>query len=103
MKEKHRVIYQLMQRHIDPKPTDQVVPLESCRQKIFSTFHNLTENDEVCKDLGVSEFINWTNQMFVKTIDRTFVSGNIHELAIKSLINICQHADMQEGEDTHAD
>ena len=49
LKDKNRVLFNLMQRHIAPEAG--LVALESCRQKIFSTFHNLTENDEVCKDL----------------------------------------------------
>ena len=57
--------------------------------------HNLTENDEVCKELPIAEFVKYTNKMFKNYANsessQQFDSGNINELAIKSLINICHH------------
>ena len=81
-----------MQKHIEPDPEKNEVALESCRQKLFSMFHNLTENDEVCKELPISDFVKYTNKMFqTYSESENFDSGNINELAIKSLINICHH------------
>ena len=80
-----------MKKHIEPEKDKGEVALESCRQKLFSMFHNLTENDDVCKELSITDFIKYTNKMFRTYSEQNVESGNINELAIKSLINICHH------------
>jgi hypothetical protein len=45
LKDKSKVLFRLMDRHIDASSETQ---LESCRQKLFSTFHNLTCTKEIC-------------------------------------------------------
>ena len=64
LKTNSKVFFGLMQKHIEPDPEKNEVALESCRQKLFSMFHNLTENDEVCKELPISDFVKYTNKMF---------------------------------------
>lgn len=54
IKDKFKVLFLLVDRHIEdalPTPTEGYATSnpESCRQKIFSAMHNLTENDEICK------------------------------------------------------
>jgi len=88
MKEKSKVLFNLMERHID---SDGEYQQESCRQKIFSTIHNMTENEEVCKQLNVTWFIQMTNKMFQQTEEGLYSSDHIHELALKSLINMCRY------------
>ena len=79
-----------MKKHIEPDKSKGQIANGSCLKKIFSLFHNLTENDEVCKVLWVKDFIKYTNKMFKKCQEqKNFYNGNINELAIKSMINIC--------------
>jgi len=44
-----------MDKHVDQSKGEGYK--ESCRKKIFSAVHNLTENPEVCKQLNAIKFI----------------------------------------------
>ena len=70
--------------------------MASCRQKLFSTFHNLTETKESCLALNVKQFIRVTNHMLRETANNkdqnSYPSEKIHELAMKTLINLCRHS-----------
>lgn len=62
IKDKFKVLFLLVDRHIEdsqPPPTEGYATSnpESCRQKIFSAMHNLTENDEICKQINYKKFI----------------------------------------------
>ena len=50
LKDKSKVLFKLMDRHLSANSETQ---LPSCRQKLFSTFHNLTETKESCLALNV--------------------------------------------------
>lgn len=44
------LLFKLMERHING---DSKTSLESCRQKLFSTFHNLTQTKEICLAMDI--------------------------------------------------
>lgn len=46
MKDKSKVLFFLMDKHLDASKEGYK---ESCRKKIFSTVHNMTENEDICK------------------------------------------------------
>ena len=54
-----------MDKHLDVNKGEGYK--ESCRKKIFSTVHNMTENEEVCRQLNVAKFIALTNKMLLQT------------------------------------
>ena len=60
MKGKSKVLFFLMDKHLDASNEGYK---ESCRKKIFSTVHNMTENEEICKQLNIAKFISLTNKM----------------------------------------
>jgi hypothetical protein len=49
MKDKSKVLYLLMDRQFEQKLDTTT---ETSRQKIFSLFHNMTENEEICRQLN---------------------------------------------------
>ena len=59
MKDKSKVLFFLMEKHLDGSKDNK----EGCRKKIFSTVHNMTESDDICKQLNVQKFITLTNKM----------------------------------------
>lgn len=89
LKDQKMSLFSLLRRHTDLKANEP--NSESCRQKLFSIFLNMTESQEICKQIDVREFIALTNKMLEKTKENVYRSDNIHELAIKSLINMCQY------------
>lgn len=64
LKDKSKVLFKLMDRHLD---ADSETQLPSCRQKLFSTFHNLTQTKEICQALDSKQFIAVTNHMLRQT------------------------------------
>lgn len=100
-----------MDRHNKENSATQ---LPSCRQKLFSTFHNLTQTKEICEALNIKEFIKVTNEMLKQTQKATNEmlekqkeskdddkedqndirrrDDNIHGLAMKTLINLCRYS-----------
>lgn len=60
MKDKSKVLYLLMERQFEQK---YETTTDTSRQKIFSLFHNMTENDDICQQLNAKQFINLTNKM----------------------------------------
>eukprot|EP00347_Sterkiella_histriomuscorum_P023636 403333912 len=89
LKDKSKVLFFLMDKHLDASKGEGYK--ESCRKKIFSTIHNMTENEDVCKQLNVAKFIQLTNKMLSQTQQNLYSSDHIHELALKSLINMCRN------------
>ena len=89
LKDKSKVLFHLMDKHLDSSKGEGYK--ESCRKKIFSTIHNMTETEEVCNQLNVPKFILLTNKMLQQTSQNLYSSDNIHELALKSLINMCRN------------
>ena len=68
MKDKFKVLFLLVDRHVEghvaPSGGDVHSNAESCRQKIFCALHNLTENDEICKQINYKKFISVNIRMF---------------------------------------
>ena len=64
MKDKNKMLFSIMKKHIKPDKRLSKATFSSCRQKLFSMFHNLTENQEVCKELAIKDFLKYTNEMF---------------------------------------
>jgi hypothetical protein len=91
MKDKSKVLYLLMDRQLH-REID--VTTDTSRQKIFSLFHNMTENEAICSQLNAKQFIMLTNKMLQQTggngqINK-YSADHIHELALKSIINMCK-------------
>jgi len=80
MKDKSKVLFYLMDKHLDAQNDGN---RESCRKKIFSTVHNMTDNEQICKHLNVSKFIYLTNKMLNQTCKDLYSVDQIHELALK--------------------
>jgi len=51
----------------------------------------MTENEEVCSKLDAKQFINLTNKMLHQTSQNKYSADHIHELALKSIINMCKN------------
>jgi hypothetical protein len=51
----------------------------------------MTENDEICQQLNAKQFINLTNKMLQQTHINKYSADHIHELALKSIINMCKN------------
>jgi hypothetical protein len=51
----------------------------------------MTENDEICQQLNAKQFINLTNKMLQQTYANKYQADYIHELALKSIINMCKN------------
>lgn len=50
----------------------------------------MTENQEVCSQLNTKQFIKLTNKMLEQTHLNKYKADYIHELALKSIINMCK-------------
>ena len=61
LKDKSKVLFHLMDKHLDSSKGEGYK--ESCRKKIFSTIHNMTETEDVCNQLNVPKFIQLANKM----------------------------------------
>ena len=87
MKDKSKVLYLLMERQFDKQ---HEATQDTSRQKIFSLFHNMTENEEICQQLNAKQFVNLTNKMLQQSNINKYSADHIHELALKSIINMCK-------------
>lgn len=52
----------------------------------------MTSNVEVCKSIPIADFVSMVNIMFEQTAAGNYSSEFIHELALKSLINMCAYS-----------
>jgi hypothetical protein len=50
----------------------------------------MTENQEICQQLNAKQFINLTNKMLQQAPVDKYKADYIHELALKSIINMCK-------------
>ena len=88
MKDKSKVLYLLMKRQFEQK---NEFTTDTSRQKIFSLFHNMTENESIRNQLDAKQFIQLTNMMLQQTNINKYSADHIHELALKSIINMCKN------------
>ena len=52
----------------------------------------MTENEEICQQLNAKRFIDLTNKMLQQTSLNKYSADHIHELALKSIINMSKNA-----------
>lgn len=57
LKDKFKVIFLLVDQNIANTKSDKSTVLDQCRVKLFSTIHNLTEDEEICKQINFRKFV----------------------------------------------
>ena len=78
-----KVLYAISNKHFE------VLNDPNSVKKLFSTFKNLSEHAQVCSEMDISQFITCTNRLLHTHFDECKEAG-IHEIAFKTLLNICR-------------
>ena len=83
---KMNVIFHLLEKHLKNYDGNS-----SIIKKLFSIIYNLTNEDEVCKIKYEDSETIIKHTITMLSINSVNDDSNIHEISLKSLINICKH------------